>query len=45
MSTNLNFSELIQYTDWERSKWYDWLLRRVDDVLTTSAGPNGDGRF
>ena len=45
MSTNLNFSELIQYTDWERSKWYDWLLRRGDDVLTTSAGPNGDGRF
>ena len=45
MSTNLNFSELIQYTDWECSRWYDWLLRRGDDVLTTSAGPNGDGRF
>jgi len=45
MFTNLNFIELIQYTDWERSKWNDWLRQRGDDVLTTSAGPNGDGRF
>jgi hypothetical protein len=42
---SLSFNELIEYTDWERARWYDWLLKRGDDVLTTSAGPNGDGRF
>jgi hypothetical protein len=45
MSTNLSFNELIEYTDWQRAKWYDWLLMRGDDVLTTSTEPNGDGRF
>jgi len=42
---SLSFNELIEYTDWERGKWYDWLRQRGDDVLTTSAGPHGDGRF
>ena len=45
MSTGLSFSELIEYTDWERSKWQEWLRRHGDEALATSAGPNGDGRF
>jgi len=45
MSTSLSLSELIEYTDWERGKWHDWLRQRGDDVLATSAGPHGDGRF
>lgn len=30
---SLSFNELIEYTDWERAKWYDWLLKRGDDVF------------
>ena len=42
---NLSFDHLVQYTDWERQKWRDWLRKHGDDVLKISAGPNGDGRF
>ena len=45
MCTSLSLSELIEYTDWERGKWHDWIRQRGDDVLATSAGPHGDGRF
>lgn len=45
MSTNLSLSALIEYTDWERGKWYDWLRQHGDTVLAISAGPHGDGRF
>ena len=42
---NLDPNQLIEYTDWERQKWHDWLRHNGDDVLKISAGPNGDGRF
>lgn len=45
MPINLGLSELMDYTDWERRKWYDWLRRHGDQVLKISAGPHGDGRF
>ena len=45
MSTSLTLSELIEYTDWERGKWHDWLRQRGDGALAVSAGPHGDGRF
>jgi uncharacterized damage-inducible protein DinB len=45
MSTSLSLSEFIEYTDWERGKWHEWLRQRGDHVLATSAGPHGDGRF
>jgi uncharacterized damage-inducible protein DinB len=45
MSAGLSLAELIEYTDWERGKWHDWLRQHGDDVLATSAGPHGDGRF
>lgn len=45
MSTGSSFDELIEYTDWERGKWHDWLRQRGDDALATSTGPHGDGRF
>jgi uncharacterized damage-inducible protein DinB len=43
----LNFSvnHLIEYTDWERQRWHEWLCQHGDDALKMSAGPNGDGRF
>ena len=45
MPVNLSLIDLIQYTDWERQKWYDWLRQHGDEVLKISAGPHGDGRF
>jgi uncharacterized damage-inducible protein DinB len=41
----LSFSELIEYTDWERSKWHDALSKQGDSVLLTPAGTQGNGRF
>jgi uncharacterized damage-inducible protein DinB len=45
MSVGLSFTELIDYTGWERGLWYEWLRQRGDQVLAISAGPHGDGRF
>jgi uncharacterized damage-inducible protein DinB len=45
MSPDLNFQDLIDYTEWERGKWFEWLRRRGDQVLQLSAGAHGDGRF
>jgi len=45
VSTGLSLDELIEYTDWERGKWHDWLRHHGDGVLAISAGPHGDGRF
>lgn len=45
MSMGLSLDELMEYTDWERSRWCDWLRQRGDHVVAISAGPNGDGRF
>jgi uncharacterized damage-inducible protein DinB len=45
MPIQLNVEHLIEYTDWERGKWREFLGTRGDDVLKISAGPNGDGRF
>lgn len=42
---DVNIGTLIDYTDWEREKWRDWLRRHGDDVLKTSVGEHGDGRF
>ena len=45
MSIGLGVNELMDYTDWERDKWYDWLRQQGDSVLAITAGPHGDGRF
>ena len=42
---SLSVNDLIEYTDWERQKWYDWLRQQGDQVLAISAGPHGDNRF
>jgi uncharacterized damage-inducible protein DinB len=38
-------NDLIDYTDWERGRWFDWLRKHGDQGLQISAGPHGDGRF
>jgi len=45
MRISLSLNELMDYTDWERQKWHDWLRQHGDEVLKISAGPHGDGRF
>jgi uncharacterized damage-inducible protein DinB len=45
MPVALNLTDLMDYTDWERQKWHDWLKQQGDDALKISAGPHGDGRF
>lgn len=45
MPVNLSLNDLVDYTDWERQKWYDWLRQHGEQVLKISAGPHGDGRF
>jgi uncharacterized damage-inducible protein DinB len=45
MSVALSLNELMDYTDWERQRWHAWFLEKGDEVLKTSTGPHGDGRF
>src|SRR5437588_11359826 len=45
MPVDLSLNDLIQYTDWERQKWHDWLREHGDQILKIGAGPHGDGRF
>jgi uncharacterized damage-inducible protein DinB len=42
---DLRLSDLIEYTDWERSKWYPWFRQHGKEVLEISVGPHRDGRF
>ena len=41
----IDLNLLLDYTDWERQKWHDWLRQHGDRVLVTSTGPNSDARF
>ncbi len=45
MPVNLSLDDLMDYTEWERQKWYDWLRQQGEQVLKISAGSHGDGRF
>src|SRR5215472_11077442 len=45
MSIQLSLDTLIDYTQWERDRWHEWLRQHGKNVLTTSTGPHGDGRF
>jgi uncharacterized damage-inducible protein DinB len=45
MGIGLSLSSLMEYTDWERGKWHEWIRKHGAAVLKISAGPNGDGRF
>ena len=42
---DVSIGTLIDYTDWERGKWWEWLRGHGDDALKTSVGEHGDGRF
>lgn len=40
----LSFDDLIDYTEWQRSKWRAW-FRDHPEALTLSMGDHADGRF
>jgi len=37
--------ELLEYTDWERRNWFEWMRHQDRPVLEIPAGPSIDGRF
>ena len=39
---NLSLADLLDYTEWERQKRYEWMRQQGDQVLKVSAGANGD---
>ena len=45
MSIQISLDILIEYTQWERDKWHDWLRQHGNNILKTSVGAHGDGRF
>jgi uncharacterized damage-inducible protein DinB len=45
MAVQLSVEDLIEYTDWERGKWLEFLQAQGDEALKIGVGPNGDDRF
>lgn len=45
MSLTIDVKALLDYTDWERSKWLDRFQRHGSAALAIGVGPHGDGRF
>lgn len=41
---NIAIADLVEYTDWERVQWLDW-LRKNGPALGTGLGAHADGRF
>ena len=41
----IDLNLLLEYTDWERQKWHEWLRQHGDRILLTSTGANSDTRF
>ena len=42
---NIDVTDLLDYTEWEREKWHNLIRREGEQVLKISLGANGDGRF
>ncbi|MGC2197204.1 MAG: hypothetical protein WA628_21180 [Terriglobales bacterium] len=45
MSIHISLDDLLDYTAWQREKWFEQLRKDGGNTLRISAGPNGDGRF
>ena len=45
MLVDVTMNDLLDYTDWERQKWFEWMREQNHKVLEIAAGPHGDGRF
>ncbi|MBV8729306.1 MAG: DinB family protein, partial [Acidobacteriia bacterium] len=45
MLATFALADLLDYTDWQRRLWFDWLRERGEPILDIGAGPGGDGRF
>ena len=42
---SVSLADLLEYTDWERGKWCDWLRHHGAQVLEISAGPTAMAGF
>jgi uncharacterized damage-inducible protein DinB len=40
-----DLDDLLEYSDWDRAQWRAWFLEQGPKALSTSLGPNADGRF
>ncbi|HUA63357.1 MAG TPA: DinB family protein [Verrucomicrobiae bacterium] len=38
-------ADLLDYTDWDRRQWFEWMSKRDAGFLRITAGTGGDGRF
>jgi uncharacterized damage-inducible protein DinB len=45
MISDITTNDLLEYTDWERAQWMEWMRPHGVAVLEVGAGPHGDGRF
>jgi len=45
MFLGLGLDDLMEYTEWQRRKWHEWLRPHGNQALAIGAGPHGDGRF
>ena len=45
MSISNGFDCLLDYTDWQRREWFQWIRQQDRAVLEIGVGPGGDGRF
>ena len=39
MLTGQSLNDLLEYTDWERQKWFDWFRQHGEQVLHLTADP------
>ncbi len=45
MTFSVDFSVLLDYTEWERSQWEPWFREQGAPALHVDLGPNSDGRI
>jgi uncharacterized damage-inducible protein DinB len=45
MPVGLAITDLLDYTEWERQTWLEWLRSHGASALQIRVGPHGDGRF
>jgi uncharacterized damage-inducible protein DinB len=45
MAFAFTIDDLLDYSDWERAQWHEWLREHDEASLAADLGPNNDGRI
>jgi len=45
MGCAFTLDDLLEYSDWERTKWHQWLREQGSPALAVDLGPHNDGRI